>query len=55
MKKFKPIDLDALNIDPKYRRKMSPERAKKLSEAFGCDRYHLFTGHPLLRSTATSP
>src|SRR3989304_1955932 len=22
---------------------------RRLSEVFGCDRYHLFTGHPLLR------
>ena len=21
----------------------------RLSDAFGCDRYHLFTGHPYLR------
>ncbi len=23
---------------------------RRVSEAFGCDRYHLYTGHPLLRS-----
>jgi hypothetical protein len=23
----------------------------RLAEAFGCDRYHLYTGHPLLRET----
>jgi lipoyl(octanoyl) transferase len=27
---------------------------RHLSEAFGCDRYHLYTGHPLLRKTAGS-
>ena len=26
---------------------------RHLSEAFGCDRYHLFTGHPLLRTIAS--
>ena len=24
---------------------------RRLAEAFGCDRYHLYTGHPLLRAT----
>jgi lipoyl(octanoyl) transferase len=27
---------------------------RHLTEAFGCDRYHLFTGHPLLRNIAGS-
>ncbi len=26
----------------------------RLTEALGCDRYHLFTGHPMLRRVATS-
>lgn len=26
---------------------------RRLTEAFGCDRYHLFTGHPLLRRENT--
>jgi lipoyl(octanoyl) transferase len=25
---------------------------RRLAEAFGCDRYHLYTGHPLLRENA---
>ncbi|MEN6449758.1 MAG: hypothetical protein ABFC96_04625 [Thermoguttaceae bacterium] len=25
---------------------------RRLSEQFGCDRYHLYTGHPLLRETS---
>ena len=25
------------------------ELVRQLSEAFGCDRYHLYTGHPLLK------
>ena len=24
----------------------------RLAERFGCDRYHLYTGHPLLRAAA---
>jgi lipoyl(octanoyl) transferase len=27
---------------------------QRLTEAFGCDRYHLFTGHPMLRRVAGS-
>jgi lipoyl(octanoyl) transferase len=37
--------------------KMTTVRAtliRRLAEAFGCDRYHLHTGHPLLRNRATS-
>jgi lipoyl(octanoyl) transferase len=26
---------------------------RRLAENFGCDRYHLYTGHPLLRRTAS--
>jgi hypothetical protein len=25
---------------------------RRLADAFGCDRYHLYTGHPLLRRVA---
>lgn len=28
---------------------------RRLSEALGCDRYHLYTGHPLLRSVYGAP
>ena len=24
---------------------------RRLAECFGCDRYHLYTGHPLLRAS----
>ena len=27
---------------------------QRLTEAFGCDRYHLYTGHPMLRRAAGS-
>jgi hypothetical protein len=23
---------------------------RRLADSFGCDRYHLYTGHPLLRT-----
>jgi lipoyl(octanoyl) transferase len=28
---------------------------RRLTECFGCDRYHLYTGHPRLRSTGLKP
>ena len=28
---------------------------RRLSESFGCDRYHLYTGHPMLRKTTRRP
>lgn len=28
---------------------------RRLSEHFGCDRYHLYTGHPMLRKTTRRP
>ncbi len=28
---------------------------RRLAEAFGCDRYHLYTGHPALRNQTRSP
>jgi lipoyl(octanoyl) transferase len=61
---FRVVESDA--VDHTNMSSMSAERrgpvrmttvratlVRHLSEAFGCDRYHLFTGHPLLRTIAS--
>jgi lipoyl(octanoyl) transferase len=46
------IQMSSLSAERRGPIRMTTVRAtlvKHLTEAFGCDRYHLFTGHPLLR------
>ncbi len=46
------IHMSSMSAERRGPVRMTTVRAtlvKHLTEAFGCDRYHLFTGHPLLR------
>lgn len=47
--------MSCLTAERRGRMKMTTVRAalvRRLAEAFGCERYHLYTGHPLLRRSS---